>query len=62
MQATGSRARGSGPRSFRNVLLADASAIPIRDRDEDELLVTAKAGKARKTERAADDLALANVA
>jgi hypothetical protein len=61
VQATGSRARGSGPRSFRNVLLADATAIPIRDRDEDELLVTAKAGKARKAELAAMDLSLANV-
>ena len=61
VQAAGSRARGSGARSFRNVLLVDAMAKPIVDRDEDELLVSAKAGKVRRTERDAADLDLANV-
>ena len=62
-QATASQpsGRASGARSFRTVLLADAMAKPISDRGEEELLISAKAGKVRKTEQGAADADLSNV-
>ena len=62
-QATSSQpaGRASGARSFRIVLLADAMAKPISDRDEEELLISAKAGKVRKIEQGVADVDLPNV-
>ena len=56
----------SGPKTARrartDVVLETAMAKPIHERDEEETLATARAGKLPKTEQAADDMAIANVA
>ena len=41
--------------------LDDALAKPIHERDEDEVLATARAGKQAKTSNAAEDMEMFNV-
>ena len=53
--------RAASSRTFREVVMEDALKKPIQERDEDELLATAKAGKVRKTANSVEELALANV-
>ena len=54
-------ASGSRPARRKTVVLDAAMAKPIHDRDEDEVLATARAGKLAKTTDGAADLELANV-
>ena len=62
-QPGSSIAAGSRParRSRKEVVLDDALAKPIHERDEDEVLATARAGKQAKTDQGASDMDLANV-